>query len=343
MYQDFFGLEKCPFSMTPDPALLLMTPKHREAFAGLLFAITARKGLVVVTGDAGTGKTTLISKVMRSAPSLRAEFSFVLNPVLTPSEFLEYVLIDFGIKDVPASKTQRLVLLQQLLLRVDREKRTCVLIVDEAHKLTPELLEEIRLLSNFETSEQKLLQIVLAGQTELADLLNRQDLRQVKQRIAVRLATDALSEAEVRDYIRTRWTRCGGKPDLPFSDEAVLLISRGSKGIPRVVNAICDNALTNAFGAGATGIDVKQIMEVIHELQIDAGVPAPPAELQSQPATPSIAAEPAHTQPIEDPAAASSPVLAEFSTWKRYMPPPDKGTGVSRWAAKLGFGVATRG
>ena len=183
MYQSYFGLTKEPFSMTPDPAFLFLTGAHREALAGLSYAILGGKGFVVLTGDAGTGKTTLLTKMLRSIPPARAAFSVVLNPLLSPDEFLEMALLDFGVKEVPASKAQRLVLLREFLSQSRKQGKISVLVVDEAHKLAPAVLEEIRLLSNFELAETKLLQIVMAGQNELATVLNREDLRQFKQRI----------------------------------------------------------------------------------------------------------------------------------------------------------------
>jgi general secretion pathway protein A len=272
MYLKFFGLERFPFAMTPDPSFLFMTTKHREALAGLMFAVTSRKGFLVLTGDAGTGKTTLLSRILGSMGA-RAQFSYLVNPTLTSSEFLEMVLLDFGIDQVPPSKAQRLLKFQQFLLRVHSEGRAAVLIIDEAHKLSPELLEEVRLLTNFETADHKLLQIVLAGQPELAGILNREDMRQLKQRIAVRLNIDPLGDPQVDEYMRVRWTRAGAKTALPFSAEAIHMIAASSKGIPRVINALCDNALTNAFGESCPAIDKRHITEVMADLEI--GLPAP--------------------------------------------------------------------
>src|SRR5712692_9742479 len=193
MYQQFFGLTKDPFSLTPDPAFLFLTAAHREALAGVTYSILSRKGFVVLTGDAGTGKTTLLTRIFQSILTTRVRFSVVLNPTLTPSEFRELALLDFGITDIPASKAQRLNLLQKFLVEAYRHGQVAVLVVDEAHKLPPDVLEEIRLLSNFELADAKLLQIVLAGQTELGALLNREDMRQLKQRIAMRLTIHPLS------------------------------------------------------------------------------------------------------------------------------------------------------
>ncbi len=284
MYNQFFGLSKEPFSMTPDPSCLFLTPAHREALAGLTYAILSRKGFVVLTGDAGTGKTTLLRRVFGSIPSARIRFSMVLNPTLTPSEFLELALHDFGIRDIPDSKAQRLILLQQFLLEAHEKRQQAVLVVDEAHKLPLDVLEELRLLSNFELAETKLLQIVLAGQTELADLLDRQDLRQLKQRISVRLAIHPLSPTGVEHYIAHRWQKAGATRAHPFKAEAVAHIAQCSHGIPRLVNALCDNALMLAYATGDTSIGIEQIIEVSKDLGLAEG-PRAGAERQSPPAT----------------------------------------------------------
>src|SRR5579871_3772461 len=166
MYKDFFGLQKLPFNLTPDPAFLFLPSKHREALAGLTYAVLERKGYVVLTGDAGTGKTTLLTRVLSHLPGNLVESSIILNPTLTPAEFLELVMLDFDIGDVPASKAQRLWKLQKFLSQAHHQGKICVLAIDEAHKLSVELLEEIRLLGNFEFGSDKFLQIVLLGQCE---------------------------------------------------------------------------------------------------------------------------------------------------------------------------------
>ncbi|HKW98504.1 MAG TPA: AAA family ATPase [Bryobacteraceae bacterium] len=268
MYYQFFGLKKEPFGMTPDPSFLFLTAAHREALAGLTYSILNRKGFVVLTGDAGTGKTTLLTRILQSIPATRAVFSVVLNPTLTPSEFLELALLDFGISDVPDSKAQRLNVLRQFLVEAHQKGQAPVLIVDEAHKLPPDVLEEIRLLSNFEMAESKLLQIVLAGQTELGDLLNREDLRQLKQRVAVRLAIHPLSVSDVEHYIHHRWQKAGAVAPHPFQAEAISHIVRWSRGIPRLVNVLCDNALMLAYGEGLTSVAAMQIAEVAADLDL---------------------------------------------------------------------------
>jgi len=248
MYKDFFGLQKLPFNLTPDPSFLFLPPKHREALAGLTYAVLERKGFVVLTGDAGTGKTTLINSVFTRLPAERVESSIILNPTLSVSEFLESVLLDFDIQDVPASKAQRLWKLQEFLARTHHQGRYAVLVIDEAHKLSHEVLEEIRLLGNFESASEKFLQVLMLGQSELDNHLNRHDLRQFKQRIGLRLYIDPLNASEVQQYIRFRWAKAGGHDSPPFTPDALSGVVQWSQGIPRLINSICDSALLMAYG-----------------------------------------------------------------------------------------------
>jgi len=271
MYEKFFKLDKSPFGMTPDPSCLYMTKSHREALSGLVYAVRARKGFVVMTGDAGTGKTTLLRTVIRSCPFAR--FSVILNPTLGLHDFLELALLDFGISDVPAGKAQRIMRLQDFLVKLHEEGISPVLIIDEAHKLSPEVLEEVRLLTNFETSDQKLLQIVLAGQLELKALLNRSDLRQLKQRIEIRVEVRPLSAPDVATYMEHRWERAGGDTPGPFTSEAIAVISAASRGIPRLVNSICDNALLVAFGDEKRFVSLDHVREVLRDLDMEYSAP----------------------------------------------------------------------
>lgn len=270
MYLQHFGLDKNPFSLTPDPRFLYLSSSHREALAALLFAVTERKGFMVMTGDVGTGKTTLVKKLLESTPLTRAQFSVIVNPALTRSELLESVLMNFGEVEIPSSKAVRLFLLNKFLLRAHKQGKISVLVIDEAHLLTGELIDEIRLLSNFETPEHKLLQIILVGQNELNTLLALDSLRQVKQRVAVRVQIGPLAEPDVARYLEARWARAGTRQALPFSEDAIRLIARCSGGVPRIINVICDSALLNAYGTKATAIGVPQIYEVLQDLSIDA-------------------------------------------------------------------------
>jgi len=266
MYEAFFHLRKSPFGMNPDPKCLFMTASHRETFAGLLYAILRRKGFFVLTGDAGTGKTTLLRTLMLSTDA--AQFSVILTPRLTADEFLELALLDFGLTEVPSSKSQRIAKFQRLLLELRVKGKAPVLIVDEAHTLSPETLEEIRLLTNFETSEEKLLQIVLAGQDQLAETLNRDDLRQLKQRIEVRMSLKPLAPTEVKAYMDYRWSHAGASAPLPFGPDAIALIAKASRGIPRLVNSICDNALLLAYASETPAIGVGHIQHVLRDLDL---------------------------------------------------------------------------
>jgi general secretion pathway protein A len=259
---------------------------------------------VVLTGDAGTGKTTLLSSVISRLPADQVQSSILLNPILTPSEFLEFVLLDFGIASVPASKAQRLWQLQEFLLRTYRENRIAILIIDEAHKLGLDVLEEIRLLGNFEYGADKFLQIVLLGQCELDDLLNRQDLRQFKQRVALRLYIDPLPAPEVGQFIRFRWRKAGGT-EIPFTPEALDGIAGFSRGIPRVVNSLCDTALLTTYGEGRRLVSARDISEAAANLglagtpvaatvlpQPDTATPLPAEQYRSRGAPPSITPAP---------------------------------------------------
>jgi general secretion pathway protein A len=285
MYTDFFGLQKLPFNLTPDPAFLFLPLKHREALAGLTYAILERKGFVVLTGDAGTGKTTLISSVLNRLPADRVESSIMLNPTLTASEFLEAVMLDFDIPDVPASKAQRLWKLQEFLARTHAENRLAVLVIDEAHKLSLEVLEEIRLLGNFESATGKFLQILLLGQSELDDVLNRHDLRQFKQRIALRLYIDRLTASEVQQYIQFRWAKAGASGALPLTVDAIAGVVQWSQGIPRLINSICDTALLMAYGDDSPLVGLNYVRAAATNLALTEA-PAPLAHLPYSPISP---------------------------------------------------------
>ena len=269
MYESFFKLQSNPFGMNADPDCIFMTPSHREAFASLLYAVSRRKGFVVLIGDAGTGKTSLLRALMRAVDNTR--FSLVFTPRVSTDEFLELVLMDFGVTDVPKTKAQKIIKLQEFLLELRLQGIAPVLVVDEAHTLSYETLEEIRLLTNFETAEEKLLQVVLAGQNELAAILNRQDLRQLKQRIEVRMELKPLAPTDVGAYIWYRWSRAGGTANVPFTSEAIAFIGKASRGIPRVVNCICDNALLFAYAGGEAVITSGHVNTVLRDLDLSRG------------------------------------------------------------------------
>jgi general secretion pathway protein A len=331
MYKQFFKLQINPFSMTPDPAFLFLTDAHREALAGLMYAVLGRKGIVILTGDAGTGKTTLLRKLLQSVPAPKANYNVVLNPTLTSAEFLELILMRFGIADIPSSKAQRLMLLQQFLLRSHEQDRISVLIIDEAHKLPPDVLEEIRLLTNLETADHKLLQIIMAGQNELTDVMRREDLRQLKQRIALRLTIQHLSSTEIRQYLQFRWKHAGGASEHPFTPEAVELIAQWSRGIPRVMNAICDNALLLAFGAGQAAIGPESVCEVATEL--DLLEPSPNGKPKAAPAAAGLLQQ----AKVAVPVGTAGPVQPfRLRTLEAYEPKESR-SHFGHWMGRLGF------
>jgi len=325
MYTAFFGLTKKPFNMTPDPAFLYLTDQHREALAGLTYSILDRKGFLALSGIAGAGKTTLLAWVLQKLPVSKVQSSVILNPTLTPNEFLEMAMLDFGIPDIPASKAHRLWLLQKFLLKGQREDKISVLIVDEAHKLSAEVLEEIRYLGNFESADAKLLQVVLLGQSELDEVLGRPELWQFKQRISVRLSLQPLGASEVGDYIQHRWTVAGGEQPAPFAPDAVANIAKYSKGIPRLINSICDNALVQAFAecdrtVGADHVQMAARDLLLIEKQISLVPPLPvPAAITPQ--------ERPQVQKIIQP--------FKLSTLDRYTPKPAKQSVFARWAGRL--------
>jgi general secretion pathway protein A len=268
MYLEFYGLKEMPFGLTPDPKYIFKTESHLEVLATVRYAVEHNKGLVVITGEVGTGKTTTLRAAIQQFTD-EVQCVYIFNPFLTASEFYEQLAdeFDLGLKRT-ASKPELLSALgHTLALRHSKELRT-VLIVDEAHGLPTALLEEIRLLMNFETNSEKLLQVILSGQPELQDVLNRPALRQLKQRVSLRCEVKALSLFEINKYIRFRLKQAGARNVNLFDNGAIGLIGNVSQGIPRVVNNVCDNALLYGYAAGAEMITRDIILEVIDTLDL---------------------------------------------------------------------------
>jgi type II secretory pathway predicted ATPase ExeA len=268
MYRNFFGLRALPFGSSPDPRFLYMMPWTREALACLQYGIAARKGFVVMTGEVGTGKTTLLKTVIGTFAKDRISTAFVFNPRLDVLDFLEFVLTDFGIPPQTRTKSGMLLQLNRWLIERFRAHQLCVIVIDEAQNLSFDLLEEIRLLTNLETSSEKLVQIVLSGQPELEEKLRDPSIRQLRQRVSLWCKTRPLSGEEPRDYIAER-LRIAGASHPVLSPEAVELVHRYSKGIPRVINLICEHAMINAYVEQIKPIPARIVEMVCAELELD--------------------------------------------------------------------------
>jgi general secretion pathway protein A len=247
MYKEFFGLRANPFNVNPDPRYLFLTRHTEEALACLTYGIQSRKGFVLLTGEVGTGKTTLINKLLEWLRLQQVATAFIFNSRMNVPQFLDYMMTDFGIPCDSRSKSQILLRLYNWLLDRYRAGETAVLIVDEAQNLTDEVLEEIRMMTNLETFTEKLLQIVLVGQPELEQKLKQPQLRQLRQRLTLRAKTHPLSLEETKAYVAQRLRIAGSNGQQVFDPEALLAIHRYANGIPRVVNLICEHCLVSSF------------------------------------------------------------------------------------------------
>jgi type II secretory pathway predicted ATPase ExeA len=268
MYKSFFKLQSNPFSGSPDPRFLYMMPHTREALATLEYGIGAHKGFIVLTGEVGTGKTTLLRRALSSLDQSRVFSSFVFNPRLGVVDFLEFILSDFGIPIKERNKSGMLIQLNRWLVERFRNRETCVIMVDEAQDLDWELLEEIRLLTNLETASEKLVQIVLSGQPELEEKLRAPELRQLRQRISLWARTHAISAEQTAAYIAQRLL-VAGSSERTFDDEAVAAIHRASRGIPRIINLLCEHALILAYVEQTRKIPALMIESVARDLDLD--------------------------------------------------------------------------
>ncbi|MEW6409487.1 MAG: AAA family ATPase [Nitrospirota bacterium] len=263
MYEEFFGLRESPFNLTPDPRFLFLSPKHEEALSNILYGINEKKGFILLTGEIGTGKTTLCRKLLHSFDST-VRSALILNPNLTTIEILQAINQDFGIPLQDGLKKRLIDDLNTFLLDAHSEDKNVVLIIDEAQDLSPDALEQIRLLSNLETEKEKLLQIVLVGQPELNEKLKTPQLKQLNQRIAVRYHLQPLNKKETEEYINRRIQIAGG--DFSFPKQSVKKIYKFSGGVPRLINLVCDRALLAAY-ASSKRLRNKLIEEAIAELQ----------------------------------------------------------------------------
>jgi general secretion pathway protein A len=315
MYQEFFGLRDLPFELTPDPRFLFMTPRHAEALANLQYAISTAKGVAVLIGEAGTGKTTIIRAALEQQRTNRVRCVYLNNPTLTRDEFVEFLAKSFALSVSAQRSKSALVLELEERLKQDRAQDVkWALVVDEAQSLPHDLLEEVRLLANVETETDKLLPVVLAGQPELAARLNDVSLRQLKQRVALRCELSPLRLQETASYVAARLRVAGGDASKIFTREAVVLIHEQSGGIPRTISVLADNALVSGFALDRRPVGREIVADVCRDFDIaevrprrtdttSAGQPAAPQE---------GAVEPSHHR--EDVAAAdAAPKKRKFS------------------------------
>jgi general secretion pathway protein A len=269
MYQRFFGLRESPFSVNPDPRYLFLTTQTQEALAGLTYGIQNRKGFILLTGEVGTGKTTLLNGLLDWLRGQRVATAFIFNSRLEVSQLFEFIISEFEIACPSRDKSQILLRLNHWLLERYRAGETAVLIVDEAQNLSPDVLEEIRLLTNLETSREKLLQIVLSGQPELDEKLMLPQLRQLRQRITIRCQTSQLSLEETFGYVAERLRIAGAKGEPIFSKEAVQTVHMYARGIPRIINLLCEHSLINAYVDALRPVPAHLVEEVAREFHLD--------------------------------------------------------------------------
>jgi general secretion pathway protein A len=276
MYKSYFGLKENPFNVNPDPRYLFLTKQIEEALTGLMYGIQTRKGFITLTGEVGTGKTTLINRLLDWLVHRRSRTAFLFNSRMNSNQLFDFILAEFEISCDSKSKSQQLMKLNHWLLDRYRAGETVVLIIDEAQNLTYPVLEEIRLLTNLETSTEKLLQIVLSGQPELEEKLKLPQLRQLRQRIMLRCRTSSLTKEQTGEYIAERLRIAGASGQAVFSTQAVETVHLYSLGIPRVINLLCEHSLVNGFVEQQRPIQPKIVEEVAREFQLDEVEPIAP-------------------------------------------------------------------
>lgn len=285
MYKSFFNLTRSPFDLTPDPTCFVPTPRHNEAIAALYYGVRRHKGFIVVTGEVGTGKTLVLRCLLQLLKESKdVAYAYVFNSRLSSAEFLQYILADFGLPISGKNKGEMLFDLGKFLTRRSARKMTTVLIIDEAHHMSEELLEEVRLLSNLETTDDKLIQILLVGQPELEAKLDSYQLRQLKQRIALRTHLQPLNDDETKNYIEQRLRIAGANSnaDTLFSLEAVASVQQYSKGFPRLINTICENSLITAYARQQAVVTPDIVEEVADEFRLEK---VPPTDEEKEVST----------------------------------------------------------
>ena len=269
MYNAFFGFTESPFNLSPDPAFFFRSEQHEEALANLVYGVQARKGFIVLAGEVGTGKTTMLECLRDYLESQYIEFAFLFNSRVNCEQFFEMIAYDLNLPCARTSKTEVLFALNQLLVEQAQQGRTVVLIVDEAHNLEWDVLEEIRLLGNLENRNGKLLQIILAGQPELDRKLDAPNLRQLKQRIVLRCNLHSFTLRDTVEYIQSRLEKAGMPDQTVFPEELMAEIHLRAQGTPRLINAICDNLLLTAFAEEQKVCTKKMLDEISRDLRLE--------------------------------------------------------------------------
>jgi len=270
MYEKFYGLTQNPFGISPNPAFYYATTRHNEALANLTYGVLMQKGFIVLTGEVGTGKSLLVRCLLDTLQRSRVTHAYIFNPVVSSTDLLRMILVDFGVHNPKPTRGEMLLQFNEFLIDVYRRGGVAALIIDEAHLLTPDLLEEIRLMTNIETSQHKLLQILLVGQPELDEMLDSTEMRATAQRVALRYSLEPLDEMEVRGYIERRLELAGaaGRALQIFPPPALARIMHYSHGIPRLINTICDSALINGYGRQMKSITPAIIDETANDLRL---------------------------------------------------------------------------
>jgi general secretion pathway protein A len=278
MYKAFYGLKRNPFEITPDPSFLFPTGRHNEALAALYYGVRRHKGFVVLTGEVGTGKTLLLRCLLQALKKSKdVAYAYVFNGRLSPIEFLQYIVSDLGLPGTSKNKGELLLQIAQYVVARSQRKLTTVLVVDEAHHLSTEILEEIRLLTNLETEDEKLLQILLVGQPELDDKLDSANLRQLKQRIALRSHLLPLDSNETKGYILRRLQLAGCTyPSALFPPETIAAVYQHSKGLPRLINTVCENALIAGYSRQMRSVSPDIVDDIARDFRL--GVQTPQVE-----------------------------------------------------------------
>jgi general secretion pathway protein A len=269
MYKAFFGLNSSPFNLSPDPSFLYRSQQHEEALASLIYGVQSRKGFIVLTGEVGTGKTTMLECLRDHLTAHQTPFAFLFNSRLTPDQFFEMIAYDFDLQCSRTSKTEVLMGLNMLLMERANNNQTTVLIVDEAQNLDWAVLEEIRLLGNLENRRGKMLQIILSGQPELGKRLEEREYRQLKQRIALRCQLRPFDAEETGQYVAARLARAGMRDQTVFTADVLREVHHRTQGIPRLINAVCDNLLLTSFAMEKRQATLEMLEEVSKDLHLE--------------------------------------------------------------------------